>query len=116
MKDVIHFYPTNDLRKIKHTYGTGLGFELYKDQGKCLIFDAQGHGKIGFCLHHPENPPASTCITLVVEDENTVDKAFEQFRSVLTVTHKPMLSETFNIYHCFFEDFEGRQIEVQTFL
>ena len=48
MKDIIHFYPTNDLKRIKHTYEAGLGFELYKDQGKCLIFDTHGHGKIGF--------------------------------------------------------------------
>jgi predicted enzyme related to lactoylglutathione lyase len=116
MKDIIHFYPTNDLKRIKHTYEAGLGFELYKDQGKCLIFDTQGHGKIGFCTHHPKNPPHSTCITLVVEDKHSVDKTYEQFRSIPKTVHKPSLNTTFNIYHAFLEDFEGRQIEVQTFL
>lgn len=116
MKDMIHFYPTRDLSKIKHVYGTGLGLELYKDQGKCLIFDAHGHGMIGFCVHHPKNPPSSTCVTFVMEDKETVDQTFEQFRSVLEVIHKPKLNEAFKLYHAFLKDFEGRDIEIQTFL
>mgnify|MGYP000320658059 CR=1 FL=1 len=116
MEDIIHFYPTSDLKKIRSTYEAGLGFELYKDQGKCLIYDVAGHGKIGFCTHHPKNPPSSTCVTLVYDGKDAVDTVFGKLSAELEVINSPKTNPEFKIYHAFLRDPEGLELELQTFL
>jgi catechol 2,3-dioxygenase-like lactoylglutathione lyase family enzyme len=66
MMDVIHFYRTKDLKETHRFYHDILGFELYKDQGKCLIYDVK-IGKIGFCTHFPEE--GTGCITFVFDSK-----------------------------------------------
>ncbi len=116
MQDIIHFYPAKNLDTIREIYGGLLGFSLYKDQGKCLIYDTHGHGKIGFCTHHPKNPPASTCITLVYDSKEKVDEVFAEVRNTLEVLRPPEKNPDFNIYHAFLRDPEGIELEFQTFL
>lgn len=116
MKDVIHFYPARNLNNIRHVYGDLLGLTLYKDQGKCLIYDMDGHGKIGFCTHHPKNPPSSTCVTLVYDSKEEVDSVFDTLKDDLEVLTPPSGNPDFRIYHAFLRDPEGIEIELQVFL
>ncbi|MFW6298041.1 MAG: VOC family protein [Bacillota bacterium] len=116
MKDAIHFYPASDLKAVKKVYGDLLGLPLYKDQGKCLIYDLEGHGKIGFCTHHPKNPPASTCVTFVYQDKKAVDRMFDKVKDTLEVLSAPEENTTFKIYHTFLKDPQGIHLEFQTFL
>ncbi|MFP4077958.1 MAG: glyoxalase [Bacillota bacterium] len=116
MLDAIHFYPASDLDSVKKVYGELLGLSLYKDQGQCLIYDLHGHGKIGFCTHHPKNPPASTCVTLVYQDKAAVDRMFDKVKDALEVLSAPEENATFKIYHAFLKDPLGMHLELQTFL
>ncbi len=115
-KDVIHFYKTYDLEDVRRFYGDVLGLDLYRDQGKCLIYDAKGHGKIGFCTHHPENPANSSCITFVFERKIEVERMYERLKSRAKDVTKPRLNEEFKIYQFFVKDLDGHTLEFQMFL
>ncbi len=116
MIDSIHFYKTYDLNNVKLFYGDILNLPLYKDQGKCLIYDMHGHGKIGFCTHHPKLMPSSTCITFVYERKIDVEKMHKHLKSRAKEVSAPTLNEAFKIYHFFCKDFDGHTLEFQTFL
>jgi hypothetical protein len=116
LKEIIHFYKSNDLTKVIAFYSDILGLPLYKDQGSCLIYQLHTHSHIGFCLHHPTYFPASTCITFVYDTKEEVDSSYQRLSKLIKIEHLPSLNPTFQIYHFFCQDFEGRTIEIQTFL
>ncbi len=116
MIDAIHFYKTYDLENVKKFYGDVLNLKLYKDQGKCLIYDMNGHGKIGFCTHHPKVEPNSTCITFVYERRIDVEKMYNHVKSRALDVTKPTLNDVFKIYHFYCKDLDGHTLEFQTFL
>ncbi len=116
MKDVIHFYKTYDLNEVRKFYGDVLNLKLYRDQGKCLIFDMDGHGKIGFCTHHPKNMAESTCITFVYERRVDVERMHNHLKSRSAEVSKPKLNDEFKIYHFYAKDPDGHTLEFQTFL
>lgn len=115
MKDLIHFYRVEDLKKARQFYQELLGFTLYKDQGKCLIFDTHGFGKIGFCIHHPKEKNTDTCITFVYETKEEVDQMYKKLEGVL-VCEKPHENKDFHIYQFFAKDPNGLTLEFQQFL
>lgn len=110
MIDLINFYRVKDLEKTR-TFYKKLGFSLYKDQGKCLIYDT-GHGKLGFCSHFPEEATAS-CITFVYGSEEEVNKVYEQVK--MYAEEEPLLNSYFKIYHFFIKDPNGLKLEFQYF-
>ncbi len=116
MKDVIHFYRVNNLENIRYFYEEVLALKRYKDQGKCLIYDTGGHGKLGFCTHHPANINDNTCITFVYATQAEVDQKYRHFKALGITKNEPSKNETFNIYHFFIKDNEGMTLEFQTFL
>ncbi len=116
MQDVIHFYKTQDLTKVKAFYESILGLSLYLDQGSCLIYHLNGYGKIGFCLHHPKEMNDSTCITFVYSSKEEVDDMAVSFTSKGLVCTDCKVNPTYHIYHFFLRDNEGRLLEFQTFL
>lgn len=114
MIDVIHFYKVSNLENVKKFYGEILGFSLYKDQGKCLIYDTI-FGKIGFCIHFPEETSKS-CITFVYETWEEVDNMYDKLKlSNIDILHKPDENKYFNIYHFFVKDLNGLTLEFQSF-
>ncbi len=116
MIDVIHFYRVWDLEKVKAFYGTLLQLPLYKDQGECLIYCAQGHGKIGFCTHHPSTFNDTSCITFVYETQEDVDAMYDYLVKHVDHIHPPSTNKTFDIYHFFCKDTQGLSLEFQVFL
>lgn len=116
MIDAIHFYRTYDLEDVKKFYGDVLDLKLYKDQGKCLIYDMKGHGKIGFCTHHPKVMPNSSCITFVYERKIEVERMYEHLKTRAKEISQPKMNDAFKIYHFFCKDPSGHTLEFQTFL
>ena len=108
LKDLINFYRVENLEKTREFY-TEMGLPLYKDQGKCLIFDA-GFGKLGFCNHFPNKVSDQTCITFVYDSREAVDKMFEKLGG-----ETPSYNEYFKIYHFFVLDPNGIKLEFQVF-
>jgi len=82
MKEIIHFYKVDDLAKAKRFYQNILGWNLYKDQGLCHIYDVHLLGKIGFCTHHPKQKNDATCITFVYHTKEEVDEIMSNFRFI----------------------------------
>ncbi len=116
MNDIIHFYRVSNLQVVRDFYEKVLGFSLFKDQTKCLIYDVHGLGKIGFCTHHPKVPNDSTCITFVYQSESEVDAIYHQLQRLKLTTDAPSINPAFNIYHFFIKDPAGLTLEFQTFL
>ncbi len=116
MIDAIHFYKVDDLDNVKRFYGDILRLPLYKDQGVCLIYCLQHHGKIGFCTHHPSKKNDASCITFVYQNKAEVDKMYGYLKSKLDVVNPPKTNNKFHIYHFFVKDFEGHTLEFQTFM
>ncbi len=116
MIDAIHFYKAYDLDNVRRFYGDALSLKLYKDQGSCLIYDMNGHGKIGFCTHHPKFRADSTCITFVYERKEDVERMHQHLKTRAKDVGRPALNDKLKIYHFFAKDFEGHTLEFQTFL
>lgn len=116
LKDMIHFYRVESLDAVRAFYGDILKFNLYKDQKQCLIYDAHGIGKIGFCLHFPKDPVNQSCITLVYETKEAVDDMYQHLVDHGMKPEKPAVNETFGIYHFFMRDPNQLWVECQAFL
>src|SRR6056297_622238 len=115
MKDIIHFYKVEDLKKTREFYQEILGCTLYKDQGLCLIYDVHNLGKIGFCTHHPRQANNATCITFVYETKEEVDEMYALLKAY-TAKEEPHENAKFRIYQFFAKDPNGLTLEFQVFL
>jgi predicted enzyme related to lactoylglutathione lyase len=115
MIDLINFYRVDDLDKVKHFYGDILRLPLYKDQGQCLIYCVEGHGKLGFCTHHPKQFNDNTCITFVYETKDDVDRMYTHLKHNLKNIEPPKTNKDFHIYHFYVKDFNGLTLEFQMF-
>ncbi len=113
MIDMIHFYKVKDLENVRKFYEDLLKLPLYKDQGACLIYDV-GHGKIGFCTHHPIAYNEATCITFVYASRSEVDAMHTRLKPHVNVGNLSY-NERFKIYHFFAKDFENLTVEFQVF-
>ena len=116
LKEIIHFYKSNNLEHVRAFYADVMKLPLYKDQGTCLIYQLHTHSHIGFCLHHPKEVPASTCITFVYDTVEEVDFFYQRLSKIIKIEDSPSINPIFQIYHFFCQDFEGHTIEIQTFL
>ena len=112
---MITFLGTEDLKNTKIFYTEYLGFKLYKDQGKCQIFQIPGGGMIGFCSHiNVIKSIKSPIITFITPE---VDKVYDfLIKQGLSIPEKPRKNPYFPIYHFFIEDPNGYSVEIQNFL
>lgn len=112
---LIAFFGTNDLEKNKLFYNKIMNFDIYKDQGLCLIYEVPGGGKIGFCEHMEVTAKnKSPIITIVVND---VDEIFNKLtNNKVFIESIPSINEKFKIYHFFLTDNDGYTVEIQKFL
>lgn len=109
----IVFFRTENLERLKKFYRDRIGAELWKDQGKCLIFDRSGF-KFAFCKGD-EDPDTCGVITFVFESRDEVDRIYEEIKDI--ATSKPTSRKPeFDIYQFYAEDPEGRTLEFQCFL
>ncbi|MBW6473254.1 MAG: VOC family protein [Anaerolineaceae bacterium] len=110
----IIFLPTNDLQKTTHFYKNLLKFELFLDQGDCVIFKTCENGYIGFCERPLKMIEGKIILTLIVDN---VDFLYEKYLSIgnLAIT-PPTTNQKYRIYHFFIKDPNGYSIEFQNFL
>ena len=107
----IIFFKTANLTGIREFYEGELGLKLWKDQGKCLIFN-HGTLKLGFC--EGEASETNGIITFVYDSPAEVDARYARLKKI--ATGKPETSEYYQIYHFWARDFEGRSLEFQYFM
>ncbi len=108
----IVFFGSEELGKLKEFYCDKIEANLWRDQGKCLIFDKNGF-KFAFC----KNEQAETCgvITFLYETRKKIDEIHNQLKDI--AISKPVSRRPeFDIYQFYGEDPEGRTLEFQCFL
>ena len=112
---MITFLGTEDLEKTAKFYTKDLGFKMYKDQGKCQIYQVPGGGMIGFCSHiQVKATKKSPIITFITPN---VDQVYNKLKkSGLEIPEKPQKNPYFPIYHFFLDDPNGYTIEIQKFI
>ena len=113
---MIHFYRVESLSKAQSFYIDLLGLTLFKDQGKCQIYQtSQGH-LIGFCTHFPNQKIEQSCITFVYDSVQDVDEVYLKLNTQGYILEKPTINHFFNIYHFFMKDPNDLTLEFQVFL
>lgn len=111
----VTFIYTDDLERSAAFYGDILALPLVLDQGVCRIYQVSPGAFIGVCQCHAERPvsPDGIIVTLVTE---YVDGWYRRLRDRgVAFDKKPAENAEYNIYHCFFRDPDGYQIEIQQF-
>ncbi|MCF7890069.1 VOC family protein [Candidatus Bipolaricaulota bacterium] len=109
----IVFFKTEDLSGLKAFYKKRIGAEVWKDQGRCIIFDKKGF-KFSFCEAEGE-PETCGVLTFLYESREAVDEIYGHLEDIAIsepVSRKP----EFDIYQFYGEDPEGRTLEFQCFL
>ncbi len=117
----ITFLPCTDLDATRRFYASLLKLEIALEQKECIIFkigDAPHISYWGFCRHYKEllNPAKRVCLTLVVNEDQDVDRWTEILGKFgVNCTKKPEKTPQFGIYNAFFEDPMGYTLEIQAF-
>jgi hypothetical protein len=106
----IIFFKTQKLAELRNFYINKLGCELWMDQKDCLIFRS-GNMLFGFCQR--KELVTGGMVTFFYEEKESVDKAYEKFKSI--ATSSPKMNDKYQIYHFFARDPEGRNVEFQYF-
>ena len=87
-----------------------LGATTWLEQPDCTILEV-GSFRFGFCAR--ESADTDGILTFVLDDRAGVDEAYERVESLSC--DEPRFNETYDIYHFFCSDPEGRTVEFQTF-
>lgn len=113
--EFILFLGTDNLKETDNFYRNILDLQLYKDQGKCMIYKINRGSSIGFCTHIKITvDEKSPILTLIVDD---VDLLYEKIQAKgIEIEDLPRENKEFNIYHFFLKDNNGYTIEIQKFL
>jgi catechol 2,3-dioxygenase-like lactoylglutathione lyase family enzyme len=118
----VTFLHTTDLQAMHAFYGELLGLPLVLDQGPCRIYRAAGDAFLGFCTSgavlqpaDATNAPLQSVVLTLVSDAVDAWGAALQARGV-ALEKSPQLNATYNIYHLFVRDPDGRLVEIQQFL
>ncbi len=110
----IIFLPTNDLQTTTHFYKNLFNFELFLDQGDCVIFKTCDNSYLGFCERPVKIIEGKIILTFIVEN---VDLVYEELLSKVEVKiSPPTINKKYRIYHFFINDPNGYLIEFQKFL
>ena len=87
-----------------------LGATTWLEQPDCTILEA-GSFRFGFCAR--DSADTDGIITFIFDDRAGVDEAYERLHPLSS--DEPRFNETYEIYHFFHSDPEGRAVEFQTF-
>lgn len=107
----IVFYRTPNRETVVDFYIDRLGFERWLEQDAgCTILQYDSL-LVGFC--DGETVQNDGIITLVESSADAVDARYDSLADLAEAP--PTDNETFDIYHCFLKDPDGRTVEIQTF-
>ena len=107
----IIFLATKKLDEIKDFYIERLGMHIWIEQEDCTIL-RQDNLILGFCQR--EEAETGGTITFWYGSNKEVDDEHAKLADV--AEGPPRVNEKYRIYHFFFNDPEGRRLEVQRFL
>jgi nitroreductase len=107
----ILFFRTQNLQKMREFYQSIIGCSLWLDQRHCVILQ-HGNLLLGFC--EGDAPDIQGIITFFFPHTAAVDTCYDRLKE--NAQTEPQKNATFNIYHFFARDPEGRSIEFQCFL
>ena len=107
----IVFFKTEQLERIVEFYQGTFGASIWLEQPDCTILQIDNQ-LLGFCERDSTNTEG--IITIVEPSREGVDSIYETLRD--RAVSAPDENETYDIYHAYFTDPDGRHLEVQTFL
>jgi predicted lactoylglutathione lyase len=107
----IVFYRTEQLDAVVDFYETAVGMDSWVEQPDCMILERDGF-KLGFCAR--EETDDGSIVTFVSETREGVDEMYNRLQD--QAHDEPAENETYEIYHFFATDPDGRTVECQTFL
>lgn len=107
----IVFFGTNKLEKVTEFYVSEVGAEIWLEQEDCTILK-HGNFLFGFC----KREETDTCgiLTFFFNEQQKVDEMYKRLKEYAQAP--PKKNKTYQIYHFFAEDPDGRSIEFQCFL
>jgi catechol 2,3-dioxygenase-like lactoylglutathione lyase family enzyme len=114
--DQITFIYCNDLEKTADFYEDLLGFELIVDQGSCRIVRPPGANKayLGYCSGAGRKVRVEGMIITWVTP--MVDEWYAYLINAgVEIPKTPTYNREYGIYHFFFQDPGGYQLEIQSF-
>ncbi|MBS3787753.1 VOC family protein [Candidatus Bipolaricaulota bacterium] len=109
----IVFFRTEELQALKEFYQNRIGADLWRDQGRCLIFDNDGF-KFAFCKTD-EEPETCGVLTFLYDSKDEVDVVHRKLEDI-SVSEPVSRKPEFDIYQFYGKDPEGRTLEFQCFL
>jgi catechol 2,3-dioxygenase-like lactoylglutathione lyase family enzyme len=109
------FFRTHDLEAIRAFYEVILGLRPVLEQDICLIYKAACSSYLGFCEEGcmVTETGSGVVVTLVTADVDRI--AGEMREAGARCVKEPAYDPRFMIYNCFFEDPDGRIVEIQRF-
>lgn len=106
----IVFFGSQNYETIAAFYVEGVGAEVWLEQAACTILKYDNQ-LFGFCAS--DEAETDGTLTFVTDTRDGVDAFYDAFAD--RAKSEPTVNETFDIYHFFADDPEGRTIEFQTF-
>lgn len=113
---MVTFIYVSDLERSKNFYEEIMGFSLRLDQGTCRIVETgqEGGGLLGYCARARNSDPVGNLIITLVT--SLVDEWYAYLiEKGVKVSEPPGYNKKFKIYHFFFFDPDGYQLEIQEF-
>ena len=113
----ITFLPVSDIEKTCRFYTEVIGLKVFQKQGEDLYIFDTGYGYWGFCQYKDERPPLSgpkgVCLSLNLDSNEAVLKAFELLKDKAEVYKEPAKHPVFPVYSFFLKDPDGYLVEFQ---
>lgn len=107
----IVFFKTENLERIVDFYTEVFEATCWLEQPDCTMLQLDNQ-LIGFCQRGETDTDGT--ITIVTDSREEVDAMYATLEGRATAS--PSVNETYQIYHAYFTDPDGRALEVQTFL
>ena len=109
---MINFYTCRNLQETEE-FWLKMGLEVYMRQPNTIIFDSK-EGMVGFIESKDHIIPKYSCISLVVQTKEEVDKRYHELQEY--ALDKPKVHPTAPVYSFFLMDPNGYKVEFQQFI
>ncbi len=106
----IVFFASERRTETVEFYTDRLGAEVWLEQPDCTILQYDNM-RFGFCER--ESADTDGILTFVADEREGVDSLYDELADC--AREEPEANPTYDIYHFFAADPEGRAVEVQTF-
>ncbi|MBQ7890743.1 MAG: VOC family protein [Erysipelotrichaceae bacterium] len=109
---MINFYTCRNLQETEE-FWLKMGLVVYMRQPNTIIFDSK-EGMVGFVESKEHMIPKYSCISLVVQTKEEVDKRYRELQEY--ALDKPKVHPTAPVYSFFLMDPNGYKVEFQQFI